>query len=93
MGEPLRWPIGWMGLALMADTTRDTAAAMLVALRAAELSCQPLAVGLADALDELVDRTANECDSRKSANVVHEATIQSIINHLRANNLRANNHD
>lgn len=70
----------------MADPIADTAAAMLRALRAAELSDQPLAVGLADALDELVDRTADECDSRKIANVIHEATIQSIINHLRTNN-------
>lgn len=53
---------------------------------AAQLSNQPLAMGLADALEELVDRTADECDSRKIANVVHEATIQSIINHLRTNN-------
>ena len=70
----------------MADYTADTAAAMLKAVRAAELSSQPLAVGLADALEELVDRTSDECDSRKIPNVVHEATIQSIINHLRTNN-------
>ena len=73
----------------MADPTADTAdtaAAMLQAIRAAETSYQPLAVGLADALDEFVDRTADECDSRKIANVVHEATIQSIINHLRSTN-------
>lgn len=44
-----------MGLA-MADYVADTAAAMLKALRAAELSSHPLAVGLADALDELAHR-------------------------------------
>ena len=54
-GDPLKWPIGWMGLA-MADPIADTAAAMLQAVRSAQLSNQPLAVGLADALEELAHR-------------------------------------
>ena len=40
----------------MADTTADTAAAMLKALRAAELSGKPLAIGLANALHELLEQ-------------------------------------
>ena len=83
MGEPLRWPIGWMGLALMPDPTGDTAAAMLVALRAAELSCQPLAVGLADALKELVDREYNDYEPDS---VISCDRIEAIIEQLRTNN-------
>lgn len=70
----------------MSDPIADTAAAMLVAVRSAQLSNQPLAVGLADALEELVDRTADECDSRKIPNAIREATINSIIHHLRNTN-------
>lgn len=44
----------------MDDPTRDTAAAMLRALRSADLSSQSLAVGLADALKVLVDRESEE---------------------------------
>ena len=40
----------------MPDTTADTAAAMMNALREAELSGKPLAIGLANALDELLAR-------------------------------------
>lgn len=54
----------------MTDYTADTAAAMLRAVRAAELSCQPLAVGLADALEELMDRGC-VCE------------IEAIVEHLR----------
>jgi hypothetical protein len=63
-----------MGLA-MADPTRDTAAGMLKALRSADLSNQPLAVGLADALEVLMDR---DC--------VDYYDLKAIIEHLRANN-------
>lgn len=59
----------------MADPTADTAAAMLKALRAAELSDQPLAVGLADALKELMDR---DC--------VDYYDLEAIMDHLRTNN-------
>lgn len=67
----------------MADTTRDTAAAMLVALRAAQLSCQPLAVGLADALEELVDREYNDYEPDS---VISCDRIEAIIEQLRTNN-------
>ena len=83
MGEPLRWPIGWMGLAPMADTTRDTAAAMLAAVRAAELSSQTLAVGLAAALKELVDR---EYEDHETVLVISIDRIEAIIEQLRTNN-------
>lgn len=70
----------------MANQARDAAAAMVKALLTAELTGQTLAVGLADALEELVDRTADECDSRKIPNAIREATINSIIHHLRNTN-------
>ena len=56
----------------MPDTTRDTAAAMLRALRAAEASSRTLAEGLADALEELLER---DC--------VNYYDLETIIDHLR----------
>lgn len=63
--------MGWA----MADYVADTAGAMLRAVRSTELSSQPLAVGLADALKELMDR---DC--------VDYYDLEAIINHLRTNN-------
>ena len=54
----------------MTDYTARTAAAMIKALRAAEPSRQPLPVGLADALEELMDRGC-VCE------------IEAIVEHLR----------
>ena len=59
----------------MPDYVANTAAAMLKAVRAAELSSQPLAVGLADALEELMDR---DC--------VDYYDLEAIVEHLRTSN-------
>jgi hypothetical protein len=76
-----------MGLA-MADPTRDTAAAMIKALRSAELFHQPLAVGLADALEELIDRESEDFGTASLVFYVciRRDCIDLIINHLRNNN-------
>jgi hypothetical protein len=79
-----------MGLA-MNDFTADTAAAMLKALRSADMSNQPLAVGLADALEKLIVRESeNFYDSHEGkACVVRTDYIDLIANHLRNNNNHA----
>ena len=76
-----------MGLA-MDDPTRDTAAAMLKALRSADLSNQPLAGGLADALDELLAQSLElvHITNEGKYDVVYAVDIRSVIYHLRANN-------
>jgi hypothetical protein len=68
----------------MPDPSRDTAAAMLQAVRWAELSSQPLAVGLADALEELVGRESDHSHPRTC--VISCDSIEEIINHLRTDN-------
>lgn len=79
-----------MGLAMAdptadptADPSADTAAAMLQAVRAADISTQPLAVGLADALEVLIDR---EYEDFVTGQFISCNAVESIINHLRANN-------
>lgn len=68
----------------MADLTADTAAAMLVAVRSAQLSKQPLAVGLADALDELVERLPED---HETGRLLSCDCVEAIIDHLRNNHV------
>lgn len=72
----------------MPDPAADTAAAMLKALRSADMSSQPLVAGLADALDELLARSLEpvRIANRGKRNVVFVDDICSIIYHLRKNN-------
>ena len=72
-----------------ADPTADTAAAMLQALRSADMNNQPLAEGLVDALDELLARSLEPvriANRGKPTDVVLVDDICSVIYHLRNNN-------